>query len=58
MAPQSEPAPRRTPGDVSHDDEPLTEAEIATIERSKREIARGEYVADEDLDELLARPVT
>jgi hypothetical protein len=38
------------------DDEPLSDSEIASIERSKREIARGEYVADDDLDEFLSRP--
>ena len=37
------------------DDEPLSDAEITSIERSKREIAHGEYVADEDLDEFLSR---
>lgn len=37
------------------DDEPLSDAEIASIERSKREIARGEYLADDDLDEFLSR---
>ena len=34
------------------DDEPLSDAEVNSIERSKREIARGEYVADADLDEF------
>jgi hypothetical protein len=29
------------------DDEPLSDAEITSIERSKRAIARGEYVADD-----------
>lgn len=38
------------------DDEPLSDAEIASIERSEREIARGEYVSDDDLDEFLSRP--
>ena len=37
------------------DDEPLLESQIATIEHSKRQIARGEYVVDEDLDEYLSR---
>ena len=37
------------------DDEPLSDAQITAIERSKREIARGEYVADEDLDAYLSR---
>ena len=38
------------------DDEPLPGDEIASIERSKREIARGEYVADDDLDHFLSQP--
>jgi hypothetical protein len=38
------------------DDEPLSDDEITAIERSKREIARGEYVTDDDLDEFLSRP--
>jgi hypothetical protein len=38
------------------DDEPVTDGEIAAIERAKREIARGEYVTDEELDAILARP--
>ena len=38
------------------DDEPLTGSEIAAIERSKRQIARGEYVADDDLDAFLSQP--
>ena len=37
------------------DDEPLSDDEIASIERSKREIARGEYVADDDLDHFLSQ---
>jgi hypothetical protein len=38
------------------DDEPVTAGEIIDIERAKREIARGEYVTDEDLDAILSRP--
>ena len=34
-------------------DEPLSNSQIASIERSKREVARGEYVADDDLDAIL-----
>ena len=37
------------------DDEPLSDAQIASIERSKREIARGDYIADDDLDEFLSQ---
>jgi len=37
------------------DDEPLSDAEITSIERSKREITRGEYVADDDLDAFLSQ---
>jgi hypothetical protein len=40
------------------DDEPVSDAEITAIERSKREIARGEYVADDDLDAFLSQPAT
>ena len=39
------------------DDEPLSDAQIASIERAKREIARGEYVANDDLDAILSQPV-
>jgi hypothetical protein len=38
------------------DDEPVTDDEIAAIDRAKREIARGEYVTDDELDALLSRP--
>ena len=37
------------------DDEPLTEEEIAAIEEAKQELARGDYVTDEELGELLGR---
>ena len=37
------------------DDEPPSDAEITAIERAKRQIARGEYVADDDLDEFLSQ---
>ena len=37
------------------DDELLSNSQIASIERSKREVARGEYVADDDLDAFLAQ---
>ena len=37
------------------DDEPLSDAQIASIERSKCEIARGDYIADNDLDEFLSQ---
>ena len=37
------------------DDEPLTDAQSAAIERSRHETAGGEYVSDADLDEFLAR---
>ena len=37
------------------DDEPLSDAEVTSIERAKRQIARGEFVADDDLDEFLSR---
>jgi predicted transcriptional regulator len=36
------------------DDEPLRTAEIASIEQAHAEIARGEYVTDDELDILLA----
>jgi len=38
------------------DDESLTDDEIASIEQAKREITSGEYVTDDELDALLARP--
>ena len=38
------------------DDEPLTSDEIAVIDQAKREIARGEYVMDDELDALLSLP--
>jgi hypothetical protein len=37
------------------DDEALSEDEIAAIERSKQQIARGEYISDDDLDDMLAQ---
>lgn len=37
------------------DDEPLTDAEVARIDRAARDIARGEYVSDEDLDALFSQ---
>ena len=37
------------------DDEPLSVAEITSIERSKQEIARGDYVTDDDLDAFLSQ---
>jgi hypothetical protein len=38
------------------DDEPLSDSEIATIERARQEIAHGEYVTDDDLDAFLSLP--
>ncbi|MFN8633562.1 MAG: hypothetical protein U0893_06870 [Chloroflexota bacterium] len=35
------------------DDEALTDREIQAIERSRREIAEGDYVSDDELDEIL-----
>ena len=37
------------------DDEPLSAAEIASIEQARAEIARGEYVTDDELDALLSQ---
>jgi predicted transcriptional regulator len=37
------------------DDEALSEDEIAAIGRAKQEIAHGEYVTDEELDDLLSQ---
>jgi len=37
------------------DDEPLTADQMAAIDRSRDEIARGEYISDADLDAFLAR---
>jgi hypothetical protein len=38
------------------DDEPVTDDEQADIDRAMRELARGEYVTDEELDAILSRP--
>lgn len=35
------------------DDEPLTDEDIAAIEEAKQQLARGEYVSDEELGALL-----
>jgi hypothetical protein len=35
------------------DDEEPTDSELGAIERSKREIAEGDYVSDDDLDQFL-----
>jgi hypothetical protein len=37
------------------DDEPLSDAQTASIDRSRREIARGDHVADDDLEEYLSQ---
>jgi hypothetical protein len=36
------------------DDEPVTPADAAAIDRAKREIVNGEYVSDDDLDDILS----
>jgi hypothetical protein len=37
------------------DDEPLTDEEIAGIEEGRQQIARGDFVTDQELEALLER---